>query len=170
MRIIKLGIISFIILAILITGISLFVPSKVTVSRAVNMAAVPDSVWARVDDLHRWEEWNPLFENLASKKVEYIDTSNGHWNAVKVATTTVQWKEKKTDEHIAEMRNGDRSPVMSGWKCVTYPGRDSITVQWYMVFRLKWYPWEKFGSLMFEKQYGTQMEKGLSQLKSLLEK
>jgi hypothetical protein len=38
-----------------------------------------------------------------------------------------------------------------------------------MDFRLRWYPWEKFSSLLFEKQYGTQMEAGLESLKQLAE-
>jgi hypothetical protein len=39
-----------------------------------------------------------------------------------------------------------------------------------MQFKLRWYPWEKFASLLFEKQYGTQMEAGLNKLKAYLEK
>jgi len=172
-RIIKLALLSFIILFLLITGISLFIPSHIRISKAINIRTVPDSVWSQLDDLKKWERWNPFFSNLAAKKVEYLDTANGTLNAVKVETTTVRWKEKNAGEHIAEMQNGNRQPVISGWRCITadaYAQVDSITVQWYMDFKLHWYPWEKFGSLMLEGSYGSQMEKGLTNLKTILEK
>jgi hypothetical protein len=38
-----------------------------------------------------------------------------------------------------------------------------------MDFRLRWYPWEKFSSLLFEKSYGLTMEKGLNNIKKLSE-
>jgi Polyketide cyclase / dehydrase and lipid transport len=169
-HIIKLALFSFIILFLVITGISLFIPSHIRISRAVDIRTKPDSVWQQVDDLRKWEQWNPFFDNLATKKIEYLDTANGKLNAIKVETTTVKWAEKKSDEHIAEMKNDNRQPVISGWKCMGNSGADLITVQWYMDFKLHWYPWEKFGSLMFEKSYGSQMEKGLTNLKTLLEK
>jgi Polyketide cyclase / dehydrase and lipid transport len=167
---IKLAFLSIIIIFLLITGISLFIPSHIRISKAINMRTTPEKVWEQVDDLGKWEQWNPFFSNLANKKVEYLDTSNGKWNAVKVETTTVKWKEKGAGEHIAEMQNGVRSPVFSGWKCIENSEADSITVQWYMDFKLGWVPWEKFGSLFYEKKYGSQMEIGLTNLKRMLEK
>jgi len=57
-------------------------------------------------------------------------------------------------------------PVISGFKTIRHPG-DSLTLQWYMDFKLKWYPWEKFRSLFYENIYGVQMEQGLHNLKEL---
>jgi hypothetical protein len=34
-----------------------------------------------------------------------------------------------------------------------------------MDFKLRWYPWEKFSSLLLEKRYGPVMEQGLAKLK-----
>ena len=165
----KLAFISLLVFFIVFTCISLFFPSHLRLSKAINIHTAPDSVWSEIDDLSRWRQWNPFFANLDTAKIEYLDTSKGRWNAVKVATTTVRWKEMKAGEHIAEMQNGDRSPVFSGWKCMKLSA-DSVTVQWYMDFHLRWYPWEKFGSLLYEGKYGSQMEKGLSNLRSLLQK
>jgi len=59
--------------------------------------------------------------------------------------------------------------ITSGW--YLHPGNaiGDMTVQWRMDFKLRWYPWEKFASLLFEKQYGTQMEEGLNRLKAFTE-
>lgn len=42
-------------------------------------------------------------------------------------------------------------------------------VQWYYDFKLKWYPWEKFGSITFDQQLGPVMERSLNKLKKLVE-
>ena len=39
-----------------------------------------------------------------------------------------------------------------------------------MGFHLRWYPWEKFTSFMFERIYNPQLQKGLDNLKTFLEK
>ena len=154
----------------------MLLPSHVRISRAINIGTVADSVWNQVDDLRKWESWNPFFNNLAAKRVTYLDTAGGKLNAVKVESTTIRWKEKNTTEHIAEMLSGNRLPLMSGWKCMhghqtnSNTLKDSLTLQWYMDFHLRWYPWEKFASLMLENSYGIRMEQGLTNLKELLEK
>lgn len=39
-----------------------------------------------------------------------------------------------------------------------------------MDFHLSWYPWQKFGSLLYESTYGAMMEKGLTNIKTLTNK
>jgi hypothetical protein len=43
-------------------------------------------------------------------------------------------------------------------------------VQWYFDFVFRWYPWEKFSSIVYDKQLGPAMEKSLNNLKDLIEK
>jgi hypothetical protein len=45
----------------------------------------------------------------------------------------------------------------------------TITVQWYFDFYLKWEPWEKFSSIVYDKQLGPVMEESLIKLKTLTE-
>ena len=74
----------------------------------------------------------------------------------------------KGDEVIAEIRSGKKK-IISGWKTISYPHTDSTTLQWYMDFHLRWYPWEKMASLLFEQSYGPKMEQGLNNIKNLVE-
>ena len=60
-------------------------------------------------------------------------------------------------------------PIISVLKVIRHQEGDSSTLQWYMDFKLRWYPWEKFKSLFFENIYGFQMERGLENLKQLSE-
>jgi hypothetical protein len=170
MRLIKLAFISVVLLFCLITAISLFIPSHVRISKAINLKTVPDSVWRIVDDLQSWREWNPFFSSIPQNKMQWLDTADGMGKGFRVENTEVRWKEMKPDERVAELTNLTRKPMIMGWKCIGHTTTDSITVQWYTDFRLRWYPWEKFASLMFERSYGTKMESGLTNLKGMLEK
>ena len=168
MRLIKLFILSFIVLFLIITGISLLIPFHVRISRATNMMATPTEVWQQVDDMHTWKNWNPFFLGVSADKIMYADSVNGKPASMKVSGTSIQWKGVQPDERIAEMQSGHRS-ILNGWKCISHVQSDSTTVQWYMDFHLRWYPWEKFASLLFEQSYGPKMEQGLGNLKKIVE-
>lgn len=62
-----------------------------------------------------------------------------------------------------------RKKIKMGWNIIDGQNINSVTVQWWMDLRLRWYPWEKFSSLFFENIYGAEMEQGLGNLKILLE-
>ena len=169
MRFLKLAFISFIFLFLLITGISLFIPSHIRISRAINIAASGDSIFSQIRYLEKWKNWYPGFDTLP---LLTIDTKEGHVLSAKApGQVTIMVSDNKKDGAIgiiAEFRS-KRTPLINGWKTISYPGTDSVTLQWFMDFKLRWYPWEKFSSLMFENIYGPRMEKGLANLKALLE-
>lgn len=166
MKYIRLLFFSFLFLFLLVTGISFFIPSRVRISKAINVKASTEAIWQQVGDMNKWKGWNPFFEKVPAEKMANIDTVHG----VTINGTTIQWRQKNRDEYIAAMERAGKNPVLNGWKCITHgPASDSTTVQWYMDFHLSWYPWEKFSSLLFEKSYGFKMETGLSNLKRILE-
>ena len=167
MRLFKLFIISIISFFLLITGISLLIPSHVRISRATNILASPDAIWQQVDDMRTWQNWNPFFLDISGEKISYGDTVNGMPRLMKVDGTTIQWKESRPDERIVVMQT-DRRSILNGWKCISHTITDSTTVQWYMDFHLRWYPWEKFASLLFDQSYGPKMEQGLMNMKKIL--
>ena len=170
MRILRLLVLSFVFLFLMVTAISLLMPSHVRISRATNIHASASEVWRHVDDLRSWKEWNPFFSELALGDIEYADTSSGEPPAMKIKETLIQLKEKKTDERIFVMLTKGKDPVINGWKFMNQSGSDSATLQWYIDLNLRWYPWEKFAGLLFEKSYGAQIEQGLSNLKKIVEK
>ena len=169
MRLIKLGLLSIVILFLLITGISLFIPSHIRISKAINIKADKDSIMAQINDAGRWKNWYP---GLDSAKLLYVD---GKAKGVTLDDSDTSHpvyiiiNEEKYDEVNAQFISKKLRPVTHGWRTISYSTSDSITLQWYMDFHLRWYPWEKFGSLLLEQSYGTKMEKGLSNLKKLVQ-
>jgi hypothetical protein len=151
MRIIKLGIISFIFLFLVVTGMSLFIPSTIRISRAVNLSPAATSVLEVIKDTATWKTWHPAFMAPAdnANRLELL--------RIPVSSTTT--------EFICKVQYGENKPVLNGWKIYGNTPVDSLTLQWYMDFHLAWYPWQKFGSLFYESSYGRMMEAGLTHLK-----
>lgn len=169
MKYVRLFIFSFLLLFIVVFGITLFIPSKVRISKAINIKSDAVAVWSQVDDMRKWPSWNPFFAQLDFTSVDQLDTSGGMLKAMRVQGTEIIWQEMKPDLRLAAMKREGRNPVYNGWKCIQIPGSDSTTVQWYMDFKLSWYPWEKFSSLLFERSYGPQMQQGLNNLKQIID-
>jgi hypothetical protein len=167
LKYIKLAIISFVSLSILITLISLFIPSHIRISKAINIHASEDSIMARIRYPERWKGWYPgidtaklLYEAGRVKGVilDNRDTSR---------PVFLEITSEKQSEVIARFVTPTFRPVLNGWRAISHSTTDSITVQWYMDFHLRWYPWEKFRSLLLEGAYGSKMEKGLTNLRRI---
>lgn len=140
----------------MVTGISLLIPSHIRISKAVNIGAPRELILSFIKDRQSWSQWYPAFMGKDSaqrrKQVEILPLM------------------ASDSELVYQLRQQDKMPLINGWKVYRYPGGDSVTLQWYADFNLKWYPWQKFGSLFYENTYGVMMEQGLSHLKQLSEK
>lgn len=164
MNILRLALISLVIFFVLFWVASLFIPSQITVSKAINIAASPKNISAQINDIRNWNHWYPGIENAPPKPTAPNQDScyvmgNTH---VTICFT------RRTDTSIqASMSMPGRNAVLTGWNILPY--HDSTTVQWYSRIKLRWYPWEKFSSLFFEKTQGSTMEQGLARLKASLQ-
>jgi hypothetical protein len=151
--IIKLFFISVVFLFLLGTGISLMIPSHIRISKAINLHAPKDTIFSLVKNPVRWKEWHPAFMEGPGRKS--FDTI--------IVSDILQ----QGDTVTMLLRQGTKEPVSNGWKIYEHPDVDSLTLQWYMDFHLKWYPWKKFSSLFFENTYGVMMQEGLTNLKKI---
>jgi hypothetical protein len=154
MRLLKLAFLSFVIFFLLITAISLLIPSHIRISKAVNIGSAPDSILYFIKNQEQWPLWHPAFQqrnsdsllqqhNITIKPILQTDS-----------LVTVRWQQ------------GNHPPVLNSWQVHRFAASDSVTLQWYMDFQLPWYPWQKFSSLFYENTYGQMMERGLVQLKN----
>lgn len=166
MRLLKLALISVIFLFLVVTAISLFIPSHVRISRAVAIGRPLPIVKEQIAKPQNWKNWYPG-----------ADSAKFFYDAGTVRGIVVNEKKRQDliiktlmpDEVIAEYITPSNRPITVGWKMIPAANDSSITLQWYMDFHLRWYPWEKFSSLLYEKMYGSQMEKGLAELKGFVE-
>jgi hypothetical protein len=161
MRIIKLGIISIITLFLLATAISLLFPSKVVVSRAVDIKSFKQPVYSLVSDLRKWNLW---VEGMNNPAVEVYSAV-----AAKLGTTMVTVNELTDSTIVSSWHTGNSSDQISTIRLIEDSSHKIIVVQWQFVQQVKWYPWEKFGSMMNDKIIGTMIEKNLYKLKQVAE-
>ena len=132
---------------------SLFIPSHIRISKATNLAANSKEVFALINDTSQWKVWHPWFQ----QSPELMDKIQVTWKAQNDSISTV------------ELRQPSKKTLLNSWQIHRYAASDSITLQWYMDFYPRWYPWEKFSSLFYEGTYGKVMEIGLSNIKNQLQ-
>lgn len=121
-----------------------------------------DSVLNQVRDLSQWKKWYPGFENivLTEELVQDGRVVKATANGIRLAVN------ESTDSSVVVSMQKGSSPVISGWQINKDERNDSLALQGYMDFELKWYPWEKFSSLMLDKSYGDLISRGLQDLKN----
>jgi hypothetical protein len=154
MRFIKLAIISFVIIFLLITVVGLLFPSHVRISKAIDMEHSKPAVFSMIRDTSTWKNWNPVF--MQGSKNYTASPANYHVRSENDSLLLME----------VTYKGGDQ--VLNGWQIHQYNGSDRYTLQWYADFQLGWLPWERMGSLFFEKTYGSMMERGLHNLDSVL--
>lgn len=165
MRFIKLALISLLLFCLGLLGLSLFIPSRLIIPKSIDINADRGTIMAVISDPIRWKQWYPGADSM---NVLYSN---------KIATGLVL--DPETGESIlltgisdtlvsAELKGRQGRTIKTYWHAPG-TGQPPVKLYWYMEFRTKWYPWQKFASLMYEKVYGTQMEKGLIELKNAAE-
>jgi carbon monoxide dehydrogenase subunit G len=167
MRVIKLAILSFIFLFLLVTIISLFIPSHIRISKATEINNTKETVMSFIANPVKWGEWYPGVDSLT---IMYID---GKPKGILLDTSGLVGIAiiDSNDSTVTAANVGLRvkQQMDMGWKVLAGSNENNVVLQWYVDFKLKWYPWEKFKSLFFENMYGVQMEQGLANLKELSE-
>lgn len=162
MRWIKLAVISFAGIGLLVMALSLLIPSRTRVSRAITIQSPADSVHARLVHLGDWTSWNQLLRDAQLTGIRSTDSSF-HSNQMEVKRVNLP------DGRIVTYWSWhNQEPVYSEIN-LTAAGEDATIVQWFFEFRVNWYPWEKFGSIVFDKQLGLPMEQSLDLLKAQCE-
>lgn len=109
-----------------------------------------------ISDTANWKLWHPAF---------MPGDSTPRFPAVNIVQ-----RAQNDSELVMHLQQAGKPEVVNGWKIYRHEKVDSLTLQWYMDFHLKWYPWKKFGALFYENTYGVMMEKGLDNIKQLEDK
>lgn len=161
MRLFRFFIISCLSLFAVAAFIGILLPSTVLVSRAVNINAPGEVIRPYVDSIQNWKSWMEGMDQAAVTITSYAkaDLSGTQVTLTQVSDSTVvsEWKARNGNIQISTVR------------FIPDTTHKVTVVQWQFVQKLKWYPWERLGSMMNDKILGTMMEKNLNKLKSLCE-
>lgn len=162
MRFIKLAIISFFVISAIILAISSMMPDEVKIMRSINLPVSKEKAIELVSNMEDWNQWN-IFVNDT-----ILDNLQLSKDKISSEQLSVIKKEFKNDSLITHWNQNGFDSFDGGF--VFYGDENIAVVQWYFDIKVKWYPWEKFSSTVYEKQIGPVMEKSLERLKGVLHK
>ena len=159
-------------LFILITGVSLLIPSRVLVSRGVEMNTTAEKVFTEISILKNWKHWHPVFKN-DSGKVSYSKDSSGinsfcEWDNNGKKNKLIVIALSKDEITVSLQRNGE-GDVINTITLLPLSDNNRVQVAWKALTKLKWYPWEKFYGIFIEKFTGQGYNDALNSLKTFLE-
>ncbi|MDE3143325.1 MAG: hypothetical protein KGL19_04175 [Bacteroidota bacterium] len=161
MRFIKLGLISAAILFVIVTLLSLLFPSTIMVSRAVNVNMPKDSIVALIKDFDGWKIW---VDGMQKPSVKIISKTEADLAGTMVLIDTA------SNYSIKSSWQNKNKKMTSMINLINDSSSKITVVQWQFEQQVKWYPWEKFASMMNDKILGTMMENNLARLKAIVEK
>lgn len=152
-------------LFLVMTAVSVFMPSQVMTSKWVQVANPKDSVIHVLRDLHRWPEWNGLLAGadaltITDQSIQWKGAS-GKMNTIKLEAVTTNGL--STPISIAE------APFMRTGFSVEKRTADSVQIVWFLIEDLKWYPWEKFYGMMAADMKGPLMQQSLDKFKNVIQ-
>jgi hypothetical protein len=115
-----------------------------------------------LSDIKKWEQWNEYIRAYHNRVAE-VDMMKADEIAIFITGN-------KKDLVTAEWQQPSGSKFGSGFATIAGKNENAhTTVQWYFDFHVKWYPWEKFQSIVYDQQLGPVMEKSLNNLKRIAE-
>ena len=172
MKLLKGFLLVFAGLFVMITLLSLLIPSNVITSKSVTINAPQQKIIAAIKSLQQWEKWHPVFANDASNHV-ISQPSPG-------AASSISWGENENKNSITlteQLPQGvkftlDRpgeNTILNTILLLPLEDSTSYQVEWKALTHSKWYPWEKFAGIFVSQITGPGYEKALQSLKSYVE-
>ena len=159
-------------LFIFITILSLFIPSKLMVTRAVVINASADKVFTELNNLQNWKHWQPVFINDSSRiffKTDAKGISNYcEWDS-KNKKNIVEITSKDNNSIAAVLKRSGENNVLNTISVLPLADSNQVQAEWNVLIKLKWYPWEKFYGIFIEKISGQGYEDALNSLKNYVE-
>ena len=172
MKLIKGGLFVFGGLFLMMTLISLLMPSKIMTAKAVSMQADSTKIFNAVSNLSNWRKWHPVFMEDTTTVTLSIPSSglNSYitWKTNNKMNKLIVTKIGYPEVEFILQRNGEKD-----LEYAMYINREeggNMQIQWKAITNLKWYPWEKFGGIFIEKLSGAGYESALASLKQFVEK
>ena len=161
-------------LFIVITLLSLLIPSKVKTSRVVIINnTTADKIYQQTANLNNWKKWHPVFKPGVTV-INIVDSSIGKNAACNIVynnkTTYLVITSADTASIKFNLQSNSAKDIENDLVIIPLPQQHSVQVEWRVLNNLHWYPWEKFYAIFLDKITGPGYEDALNGLKTYLEK
>jgi carbon monoxide dehydrogenase subunit G len=158
-----------------VLGLALLQPDRFSVERSTVVKAPPEKIFGMINDLHRFNAWNPYLKYDPETKGSYSGADQGKgaayaWESKKVGTGRMEITETSAPSRVAMRLDFYRPFAGTNVAEFTIDGRaDGTRVSWAMTGRKAFVP--KLMGLFFsmDKMIGQSFEQGLADLKTQAE-
>ncbi|RFS26321.1 hypothetical protein DVR12_00580 [Chitinophaga silvatica] len=174
MRFLKLILFSILTFGTLIFLTSLLFPSTAVVERTGVIHAPIDTVYAHVNDLKAWVQWNPWARPDTTATLEYSDPAYGAgayytWKG-KQSTGKVTILDSEPDKGVHYLMDIEGlKPVHGGIELKHTADGKATAIFWHMEIKLGLLPWWKLRGFVADRIYGPTMDQALNQLSAICE-
>lgn len=176
MRLIKMFLFVLTGLFIVLTLIGLLIPSSAKISRGIIIDADSTKVYAALSDVKNWNQWLPWIKNDSGAIVQLSAVTNMPGSYFKwkqlddKSGGTITLKKMKPQEIDLFYEMQGMNDAAGGFRVFAVDSSNRQTqVHWYMEYKLKWYPWERFYGIFIDHIIGPAFDQGLNNLKTKLE-
>ena len=175
MKILRYTIIIVIGLVIILWGISFLLSRSYTVGRSIVIEAPVDNVFTFVSDLRKWKYWSPWLTPDPNMVIHYNDRIVGNksrmsWRSKNIGEGNVVIEIKERNKRIAYslFLEGFENKIHGEFLFDSVNG--STQIRWIDKGDLGPSPLSKYYILVIENTIGSDFEKGLKDLKKVMEK
>ena len=172
MRSIKIFVISVLIMMIFFGIFTVFLPSKVTVSKSILISATEAEVVNEIGNFKNWKNWYPGFQNqnIAVTTSQKADSSFVTLTDEKQRKLLMQMVKPGPENINVFLFDESKKSTMS-YQFILSPDRTGKTqLMWNVNTTLSWYPWKKIAGIFLDKATGSQYQEVLQNLKIAVEK
>ncbi len=114
--------------------------------------------------MHLYRRWKKWVTGMEKQGNEIISATEANFNGTKVLINSVN------DYEIHSLWTGKKGSTQESiLRIIQNSTSTKAVVQWQFTEHLKWYPWQRFGSMMNETMIGSLLETNLANLKKLME-
>lgn len=157
---------------IVIFLLAFLLPSKVTVSKSVEINASHDAVKKEIVNFDEWKKWYPAFKD------ETVTVLKNPAGQKVLSSVTLKDKQGKTillnltdtSNNKISINVESASSTKVRYVFLLIPKQNNqIQLTWDVNIDLGWYPWKRIEGIFFDKFSGSQYESALGDLKTAAE-
>ncbi|MEM7319946.1 MAG: SRPBCC family protein [Pseudomonadota bacterium] len=175
MKFIKRFILYLIILIAVLAGISFLLPGQAEVARSIRIDAPAEAVFPHVNSMQKTEAWSPWLSRDPETELTYSGPEEGVGNKLQWASDDPNVGAGTQEILVSEANNkvetaldfGDMGTAMAYFELVEADGGTDVT--WGFTSDLGMNPMMRWMGLMMDRWVGADYERGLSNLKTLVE-
>lgn len=176
MRLLKMFLFVLAGLFAVVTSIGLFIPSSVKISRGIIISADSATVHKELSDVKNWHQWLPWITSDSGALVQLSAVTDQpgsffKWKGLSNESSgTITLQQINPDVINVLYQLKEMNDAEGGFRLQSTGAlKQETEVQWFMEYKLKWYPWERFYGIFLDKIIAPAFDKGLEQLKIHIE-